>query len=348
MNTLAGSGDGKRTPNRRCSENSGARRWDRTPTADTILTPSGNPAYQTMPTRSFAIPARHAPGRTGFTLIELLVVVAVIAVLVGVLLPALGAARTEANRVRELGAARSLMSGFASYTHDNDARVPVGQLSFDPFTDTPGEGEWDVEDDLGNPVQSVLAISRYPFRLGPWLDYTWNGTTHINERAERIAELRAEIAAGGATPQVPLFNYHYQVSVFPTFGYNSDFVGGNEAFRTRYDPAIHITRTTKAARSSELITFASAYGSAAATPANQDDIVEGYFVVKPPSSEWIGTAATDPTLHGHVHPRYNERAVVAMLDGSVTSLAPDELSDMRLWADRARRLNDSNWDPDAP
>ena len=59
-----------------------------------------------------------------FTLIELLVVIAVIAVLIGVLLPALGGARTNAKSTACLARLQQLGIGTAAYLGDFDNRLP--------------------------------------------------------------------------------------------------------------------------------------------------------------------------------------------------------------------------------
>ncbi|MEZ6193763.1 MAG: type II secretion system protein [Phycisphaerales bacterium] len=65
--------------------------------------------------------------RFGFTLIELLVVISIIALLVGILLPALGAARKSAQTVKCASNMRQLGIGFAGYSTDNSGMFPANQ-----------------------------------------------------------------------------------------------------------------------------------------------------------------------------------------------------------------------------
>jgi len=58
--------------------------------------------------------------RRAFTLIELLVVISIIALLVGILLPALGAARESGRRVKCGSNMRQITTGLITYTVDND------------------------------------------------------------------------------------------------------------------------------------------------------------------------------------------------------------------------------------
>lgn len=60
----------------------------------------------------------------GFTLIELLVVVAVIAILIGILLPALGKARASAWQSKGLGLQKQLVTGMLVYATNNSGSLP--------------------------------------------------------------------------------------------------------------------------------------------------------------------------------------------------------------------------------
>jgi len=70
-------------------------------------------------------PAPQSDGRAGFTLIELLVVVAIIALLIGILLPSLGLARERAKTVQCLSNLKQMANAAFNYAAAYDNRFPI-------------------------------------------------------------------------------------------------------------------------------------------------------------------------------------------------------------------------------
>lgn len=71
--------------------------------------------------------------RKGFTLIELLVVMSIIALLISILLPCLGAAKEQAKRVVCQGQLRQIGIGYHMYADDNDGSFPYAMKACDIY-----------------------------------------------------------------------------------------------------------------------------------------------------------------------------------------------------------------------
>ena len=100
--------------------------------------------------------------RKGFTLIELLVVIAVIAILMAILIPVLGAAKKQATMARCLSNHRNLLIGWISYADDNDGLLMCNGACYDNWQGSYDPTPWVhspkdfAGNDLGSPAPPTI------------------------------------------------------------------------------------------------------------------------------------------------------------------------------------------------
>ncbi len=273
----------------------------------------------------------------GFTLIELLTVIAITGTLLGILLPALGHAKAAARQTRAQTGLRAMLSGYTIYQLDHGGAVLYG------YTPATVGGEAVTVRASSGHVFGLPVADRYPWRLAPY-----------------VADLWAILYCHGDPPPLPqpVDSEHeamlkaYTLSLSPTFGINSIYVGGHgdgpfRGFVTvqgvvKPNRGQHVVfHTNEVRRPSELIVFAEsqAFGG----PFGDGDA--GLHFVTPPwanGHRWhVHDGQMQPLMRGQIaglpRGRWGRGAVTGFFDGHVAALPPDELRNMRLWANHADR-----------
>ncbi len=141
-----------------------------------------------------------------FTLIELLVVISIIALLIGILLPALGAARNTARIAQSASNQRQIGIAMAAYQADNNEYFPSWQNPANGGTPPPGSGwYWTTK----------LAVDKYVPGLDVYLDPTFDGDRSFLP------------AANDDLDNVSRENMHERVYNWIHYGYNFVWVGSN-------------------------------------------------------------------------------------------------------------------------
>ncbi len=273
----------------------------------------------------------------GFTLIELLVVVAIIALLISLILPALGRVRSYGRQCKEMAGARELMTAFTLYADTNKGFVLPG---YPPVSMV--NGDMVVIDHEGDRLTGDTA-QRYPWRIAPYLNYDFRGLYGDERTLNELRDRREQYARFNVS-------YEYVVSLFPSLGMNVAFVGGSDrhqsfdaAFRRDFGTPF-LRQLADCKRPAELMAFVSARAEEQALLPGMGRF-EGFFRVEPPvyyaenGVRWEEAYDPDARVPGNnsgfVSLRYSGRAVASMIDGHVEALGWGKLRDMRRWADDA-------------
>jgi hypothetical protein len=188
-------------------------------------------------------------------------------------------------------------------------------------------------DEMGDPLTPQEVVKRWPWRLMTYLSTGPRGSVLVNDQARELADR-----------SVPLWSY--MVSLTPSMGLNYFNLGGDlinpagnqQGWVRRMDHVITPTRMLVFSSSRSLL---------------NTGIVQGYFKVVPPTKSFEYSASGwtpepfretgDPAAWGYIHPRFDGRAAVSLLDGHADIMGMDGLRDMRHWSNEASRTNNPAW-----
>jgi len=178
-----------------------------------------------------------------FTIVELMVSIAVIFVLITAAFVAFKAVKSSANRTQSINALRQMMTGYNMYTGEHKQRLMPGFV--DPTLLGTAATELDIKAKYSDGTfLDKPSTGPYVWRLAPYLDYSWQTfmTDYRNSDTVELMGLKNSAGKYGPSAWPPPGNEmppnpnsgspsdppeQFRAGLFPSFGLNSIFVGGD-------------------------------------------------------------------------------------------------------------------------
>ncbi|MHC4911357.1 MAG: type II secretion system protein [Planctomycetota bacterium] len=174
--------------------------------------------------------------KRGFTLLELILAVAIIAVLISLVVVAMGRARSTAQRTRTMSSLQGLIRGYTAYSTDNNgALIPgfmPGQTLQQLRIRAEAPGGIRLDQDTG-----VVDGSPWVWRLMPYIDDNWQSLfeDYGNEAVVQTASLNLASGVYGPATADPAAG-EIGIASVPAIGMNTFFFGG-DFLSDEYDQA---------------------------------------------------------------------------------------------------------------
>lgn len=255
-----------------------------------------------------------------FTLIELLVVISVIAMLMAILMPALGTARSESRSLACKSNLRQLLLASIGYATENDGSyAPAASDMWDNAGLHRWHGRRDTLDDSFDPLRGPLAgyladgrVKECPAKVGFAKGLDWSANF--------------EQGCGG-------------------YGYNMTYIGsriwqgGTSSVQDWKDSYARTTRMAEIASPGETVMFADT-----AMAKDREFLIE-YSFVEPPFAVLNGQPATGFYLSPSIHFRHRARANTGWADGHISPDRMATLNDVNAYGVQSADMKLGWFDP---